>query len=130
MDKGSRQIGSVTSEQGLALRTGHDGLESEADLVGAKAGSVLANSACRACALGCWVKARQSVARACGWAVGMCADSDIVSTSRWAASAIFASYRWAVSAFGWVLSAFGAGFVLHLTVNSELARTRGIRLSN
>ena len=80
MDKGSRQIGSVTSEQGLALRTGHDGLESEADLVGAKAGSVLANSACRACALGCWVSKLGSLWRV--RAVGLLACALIRTSCR------------------------------------------------
>ena len=102
--KGSRQLGSVTSEQGLALRTGRDGLESEADLEGSRAGCLCV-----------W-------AVFAGFAVSVralsCGDSELELAGWWAASAMFVR-----------LSGL-ADFVSHKTVDSELARTRGIRLSN
>ena len=88
--KGSRQIGSVTSGKGLALRTGSVGLECEAGF-----------------------------GTAAGWArppLGVAEFGSPVQPSR---GPLQLGGGLRVVHVGW-----------HLTVNSELVRTRGIRLSN
>ena len=93
--KGSRQLGSVTSEQGLALRTGLDGLVSEANCVRSRAGCLPSDSN-----------------------EDFSGHSELEWTGWWAISAMFVRFS------------DRANFVWHKTVDSELARTRGIRLSN
>ena len=181
--KGSRQIGSVTSGQGLALRAGPVGLEHEAGLGRARAGRgpPLAQVDCvplrarwrwaprsgSGCGSACFACARVSSGVACGFggsrlfscrgvdgarcrrvlsafrlasclglpgappAVGGALGSrgrsgaarrdrarTVASTFPWTASAMRRRLR-AVVRVGW-----------HSTANSELVRTRGIRLSN